>query len=813
MIFIFPEKFFSKYIVEKNNEYTVTNQIKYYFFDLDNDKTIEQIEYYTDESTGHSIYFRNGNKLLNMYNLPKSEIFISKELKFADLDKNNIMEMYYLSAFEGNIYLNFFEFNKNNDAIYNPTKIEIDTFELYNGYTDAINYNIDFYNNNIVFDIQAGFNIQPRNIYNYNFKEKTLLITEKSSIVNLKLNILNYQNENYILGSYTSASGNTISTEDYEKYKKSKDSDSLETLQKKQNKVYQYGDFASYILLYNSNLKFAFEPIEFEGWTNGTYSEFIKIDEKPHIVSLTNNSTDTSFTTFLTICNFNGQIINKIELTKDFYGLFCDYESENIVIINYLNKELLVYSTDLKLVNKISDISYILGYKDIDNDSKNELITIGNNELVIYRNNLKENSKCLISNINDNFYIIDEIGTYSENNTDYFYFQSFNERFAFSYYKNKFYLLKYPVFLLIFVFWFGIFRLLLKLNSKRLEAENLKLEKIIELRTSELRDKNEILHSQKEEIFTQAEELKIQNENLNELSNFKKTMTDTIIHDLKNPLSVIMTKSDDKFILQSCKRMLNLVLNVLDIDKYETTEFRLNKEFHSLKAIIETAISNFQVLADEKNITFENNSSDFEVLVDIEVITRVFENILSNAIRFSDMNQKIIFSTKEIKENKISVTIKNFGKQIPENQLSTIFEKYQQILKKDNVNYKSTGLGLTFCKMALEAHKQIIYAQNIENDGVEMVFTLEGRSIDPENVRKLERNNSQNIEFSESEISILKPYIEKLKNIEIYKITEIISVLNQIPDNSNSISEWKMKLQSSIFSANNELYLSLLNIF
>lgn len=492
--------------------------------------------------------------------------------------------------------------------------------------------------------------------------------------------------------------------------------------------------------------------------------------------------------------------------------LIPDYQKDKIMLFDFSKKQISIYNNDFELIKSIDNISKVVECFDVNSDDVNEIIAIRNNNLLIISNDLKQETLYNLGEYAENITIIGKVNSYYENGQTIFYFSTKMFVQHFKYEKNKISFLKYPLFIVLIFILFALFIFLIKINSRRLEKENIKLEQTILERTNEIREKNKVLISQKEEIHSQAEELKAQNEHLAELSNFKKTMTDTIIHDLKNPLNTILNQTSDRKIISSGKRMLNLIMNILYIEKYENTQFKLNCEIHSLKKIISEVTENFETYCEQKNNKIILLSDDFDIFADKDILIRVFENLLSNAIRFSDQNKNIEISAKEIEENKIMISVKNYGEAIPENKLETVFDKYSQAKISDSKNYKSSGLGLTYCKMAIEAHEQTIKAKNIENKGVEIQFTMKSKFKQSEN-QQIKTEIKDEILFSQTEIDYLQPFILKLKNLEIYKISEIIEILNHIENRTIEIKKWKTKLNTAIFSSNTELFNKLLESF
>ncbi len=418
-ILLIPKTKFNEYIIEMVHKGGRASYKKVYFYDLDNDGVLETIDFIFCKIPGNSINIKQGNKTIDLYNLRKNEEYVSLNLKIADADKNNKSEIYFISALDSVLYLNILKFDDRSSHRIINTKIKVDSFSYYNGTPDAVNRNIKVFDNNIAFEIQAGFNIYPRNIYIYNTQNGSIKKTDTTSIVCSYIDVFSHLSKNYILSTNTSASGNTISPQQYEEYKKTTNKDSIEILKIKKNKVYKYGDFSSYILLYNDNLKFEFEPIEYTGWTNYTSSNYFYKDDKPYILSVSNNVSDTINNTYITVCNLDGQIIKQIKL-KPYYYLYSNPQSNYFIISNPHKKDFQVYSNELVFKYKLENITNIIGFKDINNDGKKEFITRDNDRLVIFNHNLKKRTEFNLKN--NDYSNLSSLNIYTHLGKTYFYF-------------------------------------------------------------------------------------------------------------------------------------------------------------------------------------------------------------------------------------------------------------------------------------------------------------------------------------------------------------------------------------------------------
>jgi len=337
------------------------------------------------------------------------------------------------------------------------------------------------------------------------------------------------------------------------------------------------------------------------------------------------------------------------------------------------------------------------------------------------------------------------------------------------------------------------------------------------------RKANRLLAEQKEEIETQAEELKTTNEKLIELDEFKQGMTGMIVHDLKNPLNGIINVSDTDSpknqILQTKqagKQMLNMVLNILDVQKYEEHRMTIDKTSVSLHELSKTAINDVAFLAARKNITIQNDIiPDTSVKADSEIIERVFVNLLTNAIKFTPNNGMITLRAIKTLEGVMQIEVSDTGEGITSDKLHLVFTKFGQVAAKKSGGIRSTGLGLTFCKMAVEAHGQEMGVQSEHGKGTRFWFTLEtSDNSEHENHTVTETMHTKtDYQLTSAEKQSLASFVAQLKNIEIYRMFDILKLMKKIDDGgSENISRWKQDIQNATSSGNKEKYNELLNL-
>lgn len=332
---------------------------------------------------------------------------------------------------------------------------------------------------------------------------------------------------------------------------------------------------------------------------------------------------------------------------------------------------------------------------------------------------------------------------------------------------------------------------------------------------------NKKLASQKEEISAQAEELRAINHRLVELDEFKQNMTSMIIHDLKNPLNALLNISPQKMINYTeqirsyAQQMQRLVLNILDVQKFEEAQISLDKRTIHITNIVENALNQTHFLISQKNIIIKKDiQKDLYVYADQEMLERVFVNLLTNAIKYSSFNQEV-----QIKVNKnheqVFCSVKDFGIGIPEEKLHLVFNKFVQMEARSSIGMRSTGLGLTYCKMAIEAHHGIIGVSSQQGQGSEFWFKIPLTIPDSQSIKEKNQENfvlhKDSLELSHEDKLLLEPFFSALQKLEVYYVSDLENLLQSISflDDNERLQHWHNRLRNAIFTMNQPLYLQI----
>jgi len=227
-----------------------------------------------------------------------------------------------------------------------------------------------------------------------------------------------------------------------------------------------------------------------------------------------------------------------------------------------------------------------------------------------------------------------------------------------------------------------------------------------------------------DELQSKNIELAEKNESLVGMDRFKEDLTNLIIHDMKNPLFVIqgnlqmmsmsmenvppeILKKYTQRIERSSQQLLRMVVNLLDISRIEEGTIRLRNDHANINEIVEEIIKRIKDYPENRNkqISVELDSSLPDLIIDKSVMERVFENLINFSVTNLLEEGKVTITTTVEDNQKIQFITHDSGTQIPKNYHDKIFEKFSQAEIKNSGYRVDRALGLTFCKMAVEAHK------------------------------------------------------------------------------------------------------------
>jgi len=240
-------------------------------------------------------------------------------------------------------------------------------------------------------------------------------------------------------------------------------------------------------------------------------------------------------------------------------------------------------------------------------------------------------------------------------------------------------------------------------------------------------------------------ELQEYHEELKQAQESRDALAHMIVHDMRTPLTsvisglqTVQTLGDDapdlreEFVegaLGGANRLLTMVNDLLDISKMESGEMALHRERFAVAGVLDDAARLVDPLLRAKNLTLRREEAAFPVLIeaDREKVRRVLVNLLGNAIKFTPDNGAITLRADPdpTTAGLIRVSVTDTGAGIAPEHQARIFDKFYQVKPGASAGgVASTGLGLSFCKMAVEAHGGTIGVESAPGKGSRFWFTL-----------------------------------------------------------------------------------------
>jgi PAS domain S-box-containing protein len=224
-----------------------------------------------------------------------------------------------------------------------------------------------------------------------------------------------------------------------------------------------------------------------------------------------------------------------------------------------------------------------------------------------------------------------------------------------------------------------------------------------------------------------------------ELEELRNDLTSMIFHDLRSPLGNIMSALDvvqaslpttsetEQSLLaiavRSAERLSRLVDSLLDLRRLEEGQVQLNREQISLSALVKDALEQIQASAEGKGIQLRSEVSPRlpYIFIDADMIRRVVINLVENSIKYTPGAGTVTLAAKA-GPKEVTLAVRDTGPGIPRNMHTRIFDKFARANREGAP--KGMGLGLAFCKLAVEAHGGRIWVESQPGKGSTFSLTL-----------------------------------------------------------------------------------------
>ena len=168
--------------------------------------------------------------------------------------------------------------------------------------------------------------------------------------------------------------------------------------------------------------------------------------------------------------------------------------------------------------------------------------------------------------------------------------------------------------------------------------------------------------------------------------------------------------------------MRDMITTLLDVGRLEAGEMPLRLQSHDVAQIAQQAANRFSPLLQNRTLRCDMPPEPVVILCDADVIRRVLENLISNAVKFTKSDGTIRVNVQRNAAD-VTISVSDDGQGIPPDEHKHIFEKFGQT-DSGGQHRHSTGLGLAFCRLAVEAHRGKIGVQSEPGKGSTFSFTL-----------------------------------------------------------------------------------------
>ena len=220
-------------------------------------------------------------------------------------------------------------------------------------------------------------------------------------------------------------------------------------------------------------------------------------------------------------------------------------------------------------------------------------------------------------------------------------------------------------------------------------------------------------------------------------------ISETLVHDLRSPLSSTISALDvihDSFLSgdpagivepsiqiaqRSSRRMLAMVESILEITRMESGNIELSLSKVNIETLLEESVSEFTTVALEYEVSISVKSpSDLPLVrMDKNKIHRVLNNLIDNALKYTPKNVEILITAGIHNQELLEIRVIDSGPGIPKEYQKRIFERFAQIPGMAS-RKRGSGLGLTYCHLAIEAHRGKIWVEDNPGGGSVFIFTL-----------------------------------------------------------------------------------------
>ena len=223
---------------------------------------------------------------------------------------------------------------------------------------------------------------------------------------------------------------------------------------------------------------------------------------------------------------------------------------------------------------------------------------------------------------------------------------------------------------------------------------------------------------------------------------FRRDYIGNVSHELKTPifniqgyiLTLLDGAMDDKKVAKkflkraakSVERMTSLIKDMDVLSKVESGQVDIQMDPVFITHLMDDTLQGIESFASKraaKLVVEDRVDPDTQVMCDPARIEQVLDNLLVNAIKYSDEGKEVLLRCEEFDE-KVQITVRDQGFGIPEKDLGRIFERFYRVDKARSREAGGSGLGLSIVKHIIDRHNETITVKSEEGVGTEFKFTL-----------------------------------------------------------------------------------------
>jgi signal transduction histidine kinase/DNA-binding response OmpR family regulator/HAMP domain-containing protein len=278
------------------------------------------------------------------------------------------------------------------------------------------------------------------------------------------------------------------------------------------------------------------------------------------------------------------------------------------------------------------------------------------------------------------------------------------------------------------------------LQLEKLVFELKKLNEDYQKQNIQIKEQNETLLRLHSELKTQAEELERQKQRALELTDAKSKFLANMSHELRTPMNSILgltelmlekvdleprNKERLKVVLNSGKRLMTLINDILDLSKIEAGKVEIIHEDVLLEEIIEEISGSIVLLANEKNIVYEvirNVDTHTVISIDRGKVVQVLINLLGNAVKYTDTGKVTL--KVSVGNDMLNFEVIDTGIGIAKEEIDMIFEEFRQLNSSKSKKRGGTGLGLAISKKLAEILDGNLSVKSELNKGSTFTFSV-----------------------------------------------------------------------------------------